>query len=60
MPLWQEYQAEMATAFDQIWLAEKTPEAALRDVETRMQRKLDRDLRRYERMGMSYGESVDD
>jgi multiple sugar transport system substrate-binding protein len=60
MPLWQEYQAEMATAFDQIWLAEKTPEAALRDVETRMQRKLDRDLRRYQRMGMSYGESTDD
>lgn len=56
MPLWQEYQAEMGTAFDQIWLAEKTPDEALRDVEVRMQRKLDRDLKRYKRMGMQYGE----
>jgi ABC-type glycerol-3-phosphate transport system substrate-binding protein len=57
MPLWQEYQAEMQTAFDQIWLAEKTPEDALQDVQARMQAKLDRDLKRYERMGMQYGES---
>ncbi|MBM3472334.1 MAG: ABC transporter substrate-binding protein [Armatimonadetes bacterium] len=57
MPLWQEYQAEMQTAFDQIWLAEKAPKDALRDVQTRMQAKLDRDLKRYERMGMPYGES---
>ena len=35
MPLWQEYQAEMQTAFDQIWLAEKTPEDALKDVQAR-------------------------
>jgi ABC-type glycerol-3-phosphate transport system substrate-binding protein len=57
MPLWQEYQAEMATAFDQVRLAEKEPEAALREVEVRMQRKLDRDVKRYERMGMEYGEA---
>ncbi|MGQ9730299.1 MAG: ABC transporter substrate-binding protein [Candidatus Zipacnadales bacterium] len=56
IPLWQEYQAELSTAFDQIWLAERTPEEALRAVEERMQRKLERDLRRYERMGMTYGE----
>ncbi len=57
MPLWQEYQNELSTAFDQIWLCERTPEQALRDVETRMQRKLDGDLRRYKRMGMEYGEA---
>ncbi len=57
MPLWQEYQAELSTAFDQIWLCEKTPEQALKAVEERMQRKLNRDLRRYERMGMEYGEA---
>ncbi len=60
MPLWQEYQAELSTAFDQIWLVEKTPEEALTAVEERMQRKLDRDLRRYERMGMQYGEASEE
>ncbi len=56
MPLWQEYSNEMTTAFDQVWLKTKTPEEALVDVETRMQGRLDRDLRRYERAGMQYGE----
>jgi ABC-type glycerol-3-phosphate transport system substrate-binding protein len=60
MPLWQEYQAELGTAFDQIWLASKTPEDALQDAQDRMQRKLDRDLRRYARMGMPYGERTGD
>ena len=60
MPLWQEYQAELSTAFDQVWLCEKTPEEALEAVEDRMQRKLDRDLRRYERMGMQYGEASEE
>ena len=59
MPLWQEYSAELQTAFDQVWLDEKTPKEALQDVEDRMQAKLDRDLRRYERMGMAYGEGDD-
>lgn len=57
MPLWQEYQSDLATAYDQIWLCQKTPEEALKAVEDRMQRKLNRDLRRYERMGMEYGEA---
>jgi len=58
MPLWQEYQDELQATFDQVWLCEKTPEQALRDVETRLQRKLDGDLRRYKRMGMQYGEAA--
>ncbi len=60
MPLWQQYAAELATAFDQVWLAERTPFQALQAVQQRMQRQLDRDLRRYERMGMQYGEPYDD
>ena len=56
MPLWQEYGNEMSTAFDQVWLKTKTPQQALQDVETRMQARLDRDLKRYERAGMPYGE----
>jgi len=60
MPLWQEYSAEMATACDQVRLAEKEPKDALQAVEDRMQRKLTRDLRRYERMGMTYGDEGHD
>ena len=59
LPLWQQYSAELGTAFDQVWLGERTPADALRAVEERMQRQLDRDLRRYERMGMQYGEPED-
>lgn len=60
LPLWQQYAAELGTAFDQVWLAERTPLEALQAVEDRMQRQLDRDLRRYERMGMQYGEPSDE
>jgi multiple sugar transport system substrate-binding protein len=56
MPLWQAYAAELGTAFDQVWLGERTPLEALEAVQQRMQRQLDRDLRRYERMGLQYGE----
>ncbi len=54
MGLWQEYQSTMNEAFDKIWLCRATPEEALRDVERRMQKKLDREIRRYERMGLEY------
>jgi multiple sugar transport system substrate-binding protein len=56
MPLWQEYSNDLQAAFDQTWLCSKTPDQALRDVEARMQRKLDRDLRRYARMGIPYAD----
>jgi len=59
MPLWQEYQAELSTAFDQIWLAQKTPEKALSDVQRRMQTRLDHDLKQYRRLGIPYGEASD-
>jgi len=54
MNLWQEYQSAMTEAFDRIWLCRSTPEEALGDVRGRMQKKLDREIRRYARMGMDY------
>jgi len=57
MGLWQEYQSAMTEAFDNIWLCRSTPEQALGEVQQRMQRKLDRELRRYARMGLEYADS---
>jgi len=54
MSIWNEYADELANAFDQIWLCQATPEEALRRVQERMQRKLDREIRRFARRGMSY------
>ncbi|HIE50395.1 MAG TPA: ABC transporter substrate-binding protein [Armatimonadetes bacterium] len=47
--IWTEYRDELAAAFDDIWLLRKTPEEALRQVQERMQRKLERELRRQRR-----------
>jgi len=52
--LWQEYSTEMTTAFDDIWLLRDTPEAALRKVQHRMQVKLDREIRQWDRRGKPY------
>jgi len=52
--LWQEYSTEMTTAFDDIWLLRASPAAALQKVQARMQAKLDREIRQWQRRGKSY------
>lgn len=49
LALWPEYQAEMETAFDEIALLKKTPEQALKDVQARMQPKMDEYLERLQK-----------
>ncbi|MGQ9525635.1 MAG: extracellular solute-binding protein, partial [Armatimonadota bacterium] len=51
MSLWTQYRDEMNATFDDIWLCRVTPEQALDRVQKRMQRKLDRELRRLRRLG---------
>lgn len=51
--IWTEYRDEMNAAFDDIWLGRRTPEEALGQVQARMQKKLDRELRRMHRLGRS-------
>lgn len=50
--IWNEYSDEMNNAFDRIWLQQMTPRRALGIVQERMQRKLDRELRREHRLGL--------
>lgn len=45
IPLWEQYRTELSAAFDRVWLAETTPEEALRTVQERMQPKIDRAVR---------------
>jgi len=47
--IWREYQDEMNNAFSNIWLCKMTPEEALANVQARMQKKLDRELRQKRR-----------
>ena len=47
-----EYRREMHNAFDRVRLGSATPEAALADVRVRIQRSLDRDLRRLRKRGV--------
>jgi len=42
LPVWEEYQDELKSAFEKMWLRDATPEEALRKVQQRMQPKLDR------------------
>lgn len=49
--IWNEYQSEIDSAFDDIMLMNKTPEKALGDVQARMQPKLDQYLRRLKQRG---------
>jgi multiple sugar transport system substrate-binding protein len=44
LPVWEEYQDELKNAFEAMWLRKVTPEEALRNVQRRMQPKLDRAL----------------
>jgi multiple sugar transport system substrate-binding protein len=46
LALWPEYQAELVSSFDEIALLEKTPEQALKQVQERMQPKMDEYLER--------------
>ncbi len=41
-PIWSEYASEMNAAFDEIWLGQRSADEALRRVNERMQRALDR------------------
>jgi len=52
--LWQEYQAELGAAFDDVWLMRKSPEEALTAVQDRMQAKLDREIEQWARRGKQY------
>jgi ABC-type glycerol-3-phosphate transport system substrate-binding protein len=45
IPLWEQYRTELSAAFDRVWLAEATPEEALKTVQERMQPKVDRAVR---------------
>ncbi len=51
MSVWDEYRDELTNAFDEIWLCRATPREALEAVQTRMQEKLDREMRRERRLG---------
>ncbi|MFQ6132436.1 MAG: ABC transporter substrate-binding protein [Armatimonadota bacterium] len=51
LSIWNEYANEMSAAFDEVWLDRKSGEEALRYVQNRMQPKLERVLRRWERLG---------
>ncbi len=50
--VWREFQDEMNNAFSNIWLCKMTPEDALANVQARMQKKLDRELRQKRRIGV--------
>ncbi|HYF51411.1 MAG TPA: ABC transporter substrate-binding protein [Planctomycetota bacterium] len=44
LPVWEEYQKELSSAFERVWLRKATPEEALGYVQRRMQPKLERAL----------------
>ena len=50
MPIWNEASAEMGVAYDQAFRLLKTPEEALGEVQTRVQWRLDRILRRWDKV----------
>jgi ABC-type glycerol-3-phosphate transport system substrate-binding protein len=47
--IWREYQDEMTNAFSNVWLGKMTPEEALNNVQARMQKKFERELRQKRR-----------
>lgn len=53
LTIWQEYAEELNVAFQKVYLLEETPEVALGKVKARMQKRLDRELRRMKRLGLS-------
>jgi len=46
MSVWNEYNNEIFNAFERVWLMQATPEAALGEVKSRIQKAWDRDQRR--------------
>jgi ABC-type glycerol-3-phosphate transport system substrate-binding protein len=46
LTFWQEYNDELNVAFDRIWLNQASPERAMADVKRKMQKKLDRRIKR--------------
>lgn len=42
--IWREYQQSFGRAFDDVWTAKKTPEAALDELQAEIQRRLDHEL----------------
>lgn len=53
LTIWQEYSEELNVAFQKVYLLEASPEEALAVVKARMQKRLDRELRRMKRLGLS-------
>lgn len=53
MGVFAEYFDEANSAFDQAWLHQKTPEEALKDLQQRMQKVWDRELKRMGRLGLT-------
>lgn len=53
LTFWQEYNAELGVAFDQVYHLQKTPEEALRAVKRKMQKLMDREVRRMKRLGVA-------
>lgn len=49
---WLAYQDEMNSAFDGVWACDVTPERALGIVQERMQKRLDREIRRMKRLDL--------
>jgi multiple sugar transport system substrate-binding protein len=56
MGIFAQYFDGANTAFDQVWLHQKTPEEALRELQDRMQKQWKRELRRLKRRGLSPGD----
>jgi len=50
--IWSEFNDEMIAAFDAIWTCSQTPEEVLATVQKRMQKRLDREMRRMRRLGL--------
>jgi len=53
LTFWDEYSEELNVAFQKTYLMQVTPEEALNDVKRKMQKRMDRDLRRMRRLGLS-------
>ncbi len=51
MSIWNEYSDEMGVAYDKIWLQQATPKDALDLVQKKIQKKWDKELTRFRRLG---------
>jgi multiple sugar transport system substrate-binding protein len=45
LPIWDEYQSELQSGFESMWLGHTDPETALQRIQERIQPKLDKELR---------------